>query len=194
MSKSLLMINVLNNLDLLLEFYIMRHIALVILFLIVIDFFWKNQNFKFSYGVVRYALMINWMLNLFLLPFNWKDTASFVDRATGPYWWAYSIMLICSFLIPAMLLHKQLGRNKWALLVIGFLSTFGLNFELFVILLTSIHQDYLPSSTVRLYLSYLFLRPFIITCFLVGIDVLFFRNYAKNKTVQPLNEEILDSE
>jgi H+/Cl- antiporter ClcA len=100
-------------------------------------------------------------------------------------------MLVCSFILPIFLLHKKLGRNKWVLLVIGFLSTFGLTFVLFVILLSNLHQEFLSSST-KSYLSYLFFRPLIMTGLLVGIDLIIqkLRNDKKELSTQ----DILDQE
>jgi hypothetical protein len=169
----------------------MRHIGLAILFLIIIDYFWKKQNFKFSYGVIRYLILGKWALALLLLPFNWGETATFVNRATGPYWWAFSIMLVCGFILPILLLHKKLGRNKWMLLVIGFLSTFGITFEIFVILLTNLHQDYLSTSSVS-FLSYIFFRPLIMASLLVGIDLII-QKFRKDKE-ELLNKDVLDQE
>jgi hypothetical protein len=174
------------------SFYILRHLFVIILLLIAIDFFWKKQDFKFSYAVIRWVILVSWIHNLLRIPLNWDEMSSFSDRATGPYWWAYWIMMICGLILPALLIHKKWGRNKWMLLLVGFLATFSLTFELFVILITSLHQDYLRSSTVPLYLSHLFLRPFIITGFLIGLDVLLMRNRSQRSAAQSLEEDILD--
>lgn len=188
------MIEVLDNAHSLLIFYIIRHIAIVLIFLIAIDFFWKKQDFKFSYAVIRYIVLANWVLNLMLTLFRIDEFTSFINRATGPYWWAYLIMLICSFALPILLFHKKIGRNKWPLLVITFLSTFALTFELFVILLTALHHGFSAGSTIPSYINYLFLRPLIMTSFLVGIDVLFLRNKSEVKAAQAMTEEVLDGE
>ncbi|MFT5819646.1 MAG: hypothetical protein ACI8ZM_000871 [Crocinitomix sp.] len=188
------MIEILNNASSLFSFYVLRHLTVIILFLIIIDFFWKKQDFKFSYSVIRYVVIISWLTNLCLLLFNFNESFDFLERATGPYWWIFWITLICGFILPALLIHKKLGRNKWILLLICFLSTFRLTFELFVILITSLHMDFLDNSTTRSYLGHLFLRPFIITSFLIGIDVLFFRNRTEKKVSETLNDEVLDGE
>jgi hypothetical protein len=176
------------------SFYILRQLFMIIVFLIVIDFFWKKQDFKFSYAVIRWVLLVNWIHDLLQIPFNWDEMSSFFDRATGPYWWAYWFMIIGGFILPVLLIHKKLGRNKWMILLVAFLATFSLTFELFVILITSMHQDFSGSSTVPLYLSHLFLRPFIITGFLIGLDVLLMRNRSQRRAAQSSEEDILDGE
>ncbi|NOQ72331.1 MAG: hypothetical protein GQ574_10045 [Crocinitomix sp.] len=186
------MIEILNNLHSLFSFYVLRHLALIILFLIVIDFFWKKQNFKFSYAVIRYIILINWALNFMLLIFSLDVHLTFLNRATGLYWWAYQFMLFGSFVLPVLLFHKKMGRNKWILLTVGFLSTFGLSFELFVNLITSFHQDYLPSSTVPFYVSHLFLRAIMMASFLVGIDVLVHKFRTDKKEL--VNQDVLDGD
>jgi len=68
-------------------------------------------------------------------------------------------------------LHKKLGRNKWILMLVGFLSTVGLTFEIYVILLTNLHQGFLSTSS-KSFLSHLFFRPLIMASLLVGIDLI----------------------
>jgi hypothetical protein len=158
----------------------------------VIDFVWRKQNFRFSYAFVRFILLFNWGLTLIFLLIG-QSKIEFLDRATGSYWWAYLVMLTSAIILPALLLHKKWGRNKWILLLVGMLSTFGQSLEIFVILITSFHQDSLTNSSTVNYLAVLIIRPFIIVCFLIGIDLIFLRK--KIKTIQKNNtdEEVLDS-
>ena len=184
------MIEILDIMHSLLEFYIFRHLIIIILFLVIIDSIWKKRDFKFSYSVMRYAILTMWVLNLILLVFRFEENFIFENRATGPYWWGYQFMFFGALVFPILLLHNKLGRNKWILLTVGFLSTFGLTFELFIILITSLHQNYLHSLTVPLYITHLFLRPLIMTSFLVGIDLLLHK--FRTNEMRQVNEDILD--
>ena len=186
------MIAFLNDLNSALVFYLLRHIALIILLLIIVDFFWKKQKFSFSYAVIRYSLLVKWGLGLFLIPFNWTDLTTFTNRATGPYWAIYWIMLIGAFALPLLLLQKKIGRNKWILLTVGFLSTIGAFFEIFVILITSIHQDFHTGQSISPYLSQLFLRPIIMCSFLVGFDTIMQKN--RNDNQDRKMEDIIDGD
>ncbi|HEX7343539.1 MAG TPA: NrfD/PsrC family molybdoenzyme membrane anchor subunit, partial [bacterium] len=70
----------------------------------------------------------------------------FLNRAFGPYAWAYWIMVSCNVIIPQLLSIKKLRLNLAFLFVISILINVGMWFERFVIIVTSLHRDFLPSS------------------------------------------------
>ncbi len=70
----------------------------------------------------------------------------FINRATGPYWWAYWIMFSCNVFIPQLLWSKKMRRNMLITFIISILVNVGMWFERFVIVVTSLHRDFLPSS------------------------------------------------
>jgi molybdopterin-containing oxidoreductase family membrane subunit len=70
----------------------------------------------------------------------------FRNRALGPYAWAYMIMFSCNAIFPQLFWFKKVRRNVWALFVIAILVNVGMWFERYVIVVTSLHRDYLPSS------------------------------------------------
>jgi hypothetical protein len=70
----------------------------------------------------------------------------FKNRAFGPYWWAYAIMFTCNAIIPQLFWFKALRRHTWALFVVSILVNIGMWFERYVIVVTSLHRDFLPSS------------------------------------------------
>src|SRR5262249_43831937 len=69
-----------------------------------------------------------------------------VNRATGPYWWAYWIMVSCNVISPQFFWIRALRRNPAVLFVISIFVNIGMWFERFVIVVTSQHRDFLPSS------------------------------------------------
>ncbi|MDM8159001.1 polysulfide reductase NrfD [Labilibaculum sp. K2S] len=71
---------------------------------------------------------------------------AFLNRATGPYWWAYAIMMTCNVISPQLLWFKKLRRNLAFTFVLSIFINIGMWFERFVIIVTSLHRDYLPSS------------------------------------------------
>ena len=71
---------------------------------------------------------------------------AFINRATGPYSWAYWIMISCNVISPQVLWFKQLRRNPLVLFIMSIFVNIGMWFERFVIIVTSLHRDYLPSS------------------------------------------------
>jgi Ni/Fe-hydrogenase subunit HybB-like protein len=71
---------------------------------------------------------------------------AFVNRAFGPYAWAYWTMITCNVLAPQLHWFKQVRTNVWATLAIGITVNVGMWFERFVIICTSLARDFLPSS------------------------------------------------
>jgi molybdopterin-containing oxidoreductase family membrane subunit len=70
----------------------------------------------------------------------------FVNRALGPYAWAFRIMVLCNVVLPQLLWIKRVRRNLVAVFLISIIINIGMWFERFVIVVTSLHRDFLPSS------------------------------------------------
>jgi len=71
---------------------------------------------------------------------------AFLNRATGPYWWAYWSMMTCNVFSPQLMWSKKLRTNLVFTFMISIVVNIGMWFERFVIIVTSLHRDYLPSS------------------------------------------------
>jgi Ni/Fe-hydrogenase subunit HybB-like protein len=71
---------------------------------------------------------------------------AFINRATGPYWWAYWSMMTCNVITPQLFWSKSLRENVFATFIISIFVNIGMWFERFVIIVTSLHRDYIPSS------------------------------------------------
>jgi len=71
---------------------------------------------------------------------------AFINRAFGPYAWAYWTMISCNVIFPQLHWFKAVRTNPWATLIIGMLVNVGMWFERFVIICTSLAHDFLPSS------------------------------------------------
>lgn len=71
---------------------------------------------------------------------------AFLNRAFGPYWWAYWIMVACNVGFPQLFWFKKIRRNIPIMFVLVLLVNVGMWFERFVIIVTSLHRDFLPSS------------------------------------------------
>ena len=70
----------------------------------------------------------------------------FKYRATGWYAWAYWTMVTCNVLVPQFLWFKKLRTSIPVLFIISIFVNIGMWFERFVIIATSLSQDFLPSS------------------------------------------------
>ena len=71
---------------------------------------------------------------------------AFLNRATGPYWWAYWSMMTCNVISPQLMWFKKLRTNIVFTFILALFVNIGMWFERFVIIVTSLHRDYLPSS------------------------------------------------
>ena len=71
---------------------------------------------------------------------------AFINRATGPYWWAYWSMMTCNVITPQLFWFRTIRRSLTATFIISIFVNIGMWFERFVIIVTSLHRDYLPSS------------------------------------------------
>ncbi|HNR48952.1 MAG TPA: polysulfide reductase NrfD [Bacteroidia bacterium] len=71
---------------------------------------------------------------------------TFINRATGPYWWAYATMMTCNVVSPQLFWSTKLRNNLFVTFFLSIIVNIGMWFERFVIIVTSLHRDYVPSS------------------------------------------------
>jgi len=71
---------------------------------------------------------------------------AFIARAFGPYAWAYWIMVSCNVLSPQIFWFKKARTSIPIMFAISIFVNIGMWFERFVIVVTSLAADFLPSS------------------------------------------------
>ena len=71
---------------------------------------------------------------------------AFVNRAFGPYWWAYWAMMTCNVISPQLFWFKKIRTSIVLTFLLSIVVNIGMWFERFVIIVTSLHRDFLPSS------------------------------------------------
>ncbi len=69
-----------------------------------------------------------------------------LNRMTGPYAAHYWALLTCNAVIPQLLWSGRVRRNVVMLFLIAIVVNIGMWLERFVIVVTSLHREYLPSS------------------------------------------------
>ena len=79
------------------------------------------------------------------------ESYCFINRATGPYAWAYWAMMTCNVISPQLFWFKKIRTNLVATFVLSIIVNIGMWFERFVIIVSSLHRDYLPSSWAMFY-------------------------------------------
>ena len=74
------------------------------------------------------------------------ESFAFINRAFGPYGWAYWIMVSCNVITPQIFWFKKARTNIAIIFTASLLVNVGMWFERFVIVVTSLANDFLPSS------------------------------------------------
>lgn len=120
---------------------------------------------------------------------NIYEQYAFTNRMFGPYWWAYWSMMTCNLIAPQVFWFRWARTTPWFIFIMSIVVNVGMWFERFVIIVTSLHRDYLPSSWVMYSGSIteigLFLGTFGIffTCFFLFAKFLPVINMAEVKSI-----------
>jgi molybdopterin-containing oxidoreductase family membrane subunit len=70
----------------------------------------------------------------------------FHARMAGPFWWAWTLMMSCNVIVPQIFWFKKMRRSIPAMFVASILINVGMWFERFVIIVTSLYRDFMPSA------------------------------------------------
>jgi Ni/Fe-hydrogenase subunit HybB-like protein len=68
------------------------------------------------------------------------------NRLSGPYWKLYWLLLLCNCLIPQVFWFASARKNVLILFAVAMSVNVGMWLERFVIIVQSLHRDFLPSS------------------------------------------------
>ncbi|MFN3446011.1 MAG: NrfD/PsrC family molybdoenzyme membrane anchor subunit [Bacteroidia bacterium] len=71
---------------------------------------------------------------------------AFLNRAFGPYWWAYWTMMSCNLIAPQVFWSSKARTNPTVLFIMSIIVNIGMWFERFVIIVTSLHRDFIPAN------------------------------------------------
>ena len=95
-------------------------------------------------SMVGYAYLIEFFIAWYGA--NPLEGFAFVNRAFGPYAWAYWIMISCNVVIPQLFWFRKVRENTAMVWIIAILVNVGMWFERFVIIVGTLANDFLPSS------------------------------------------------
>lgn len=122
---------------------------------------------------------------------------AFLNRVSGPYWWAYWTMMTCNVISPQLFWVKKIRTSIVATFILSIIVNIGMWFERFVIIVTSLHRDYLPSSWAMFFPTkydvgvYLFSFGFFFTAFLLFSKFFPVINIAEVKSIIKTDSEKL---
>ena len=114
---------------------------------------------------------------------------AFLNRATGPYAWAYWTMMTCNVISPQLFWSKKIRTSIVASFILSIVVNIGMWFERFVIIVTSLHRDYLPSSWAMFHPTFYDVGTFLLsigfffTCFLLFSKYFPLINMAEVKSI-----------
>lgn len=115
----------------------------IILFIYFLSLLPKISS-KIALQIMRFLILINCLL---VITSFFTDQAIFsLNRLNGPYSSFYIIMLLGSLILPLVLFIPKAGSKVWILFLVSLLSNIGFWMERWVIIVTSIHRDYLPPT------------------------------------------------
>tara|TARA_R110001592_G_scaffold52689_2_gene161661 strand:- start:12773 stop:14182 length:1410 start_codon:yes stop_codon:yes gene_type:complete len=113
------------------------------------------------------------------------ESYAFINRFSGPYAWAYWSMMTCNVVSPHLFWFKKLRTSLGFTFFMSIIVNIGMWFERFVIIVTSVHRDYLPSSWSMFYPTWVDIGVYIGT---IGIFSVFYLLFLKYFPVLAFNE------
>jgi molybdopterin-containing oxidoreductase family membrane subunit len=93
-------------------------------------------------SILFYAYLMEYFVGWYSA--NTFEQTTFFRRAFGPQWWAGWSMIICNAFVSQLLWFKKIRTNLTALFVISIFINVGMWFERYVIIASSLSNDYLP--------------------------------------------------
>lgn len=96
---------------------------------------------------------IAYLTELFIAMYSQSEYEmyAFENRMFGPYAWAYWSMMTCNVISPQLFWFKKIRTSIPISWILSIVVNIGMWFERFVIIVTSLHRDYLPSSWAMFY-------------------------------------------
>src|SRR5579864_3734105 len=131
--------------------------AMVLILAIPIRYFYGLEDFVTmrhleNSGMIMLATGLIVAYGYIMEPFmawlggNKYDMYQFWDRAHGPYWWVFLALILMNVVIPQVLWIPKVRRNPGWLFLVALDVLIGMWIERFVIVIISLHRDFLTSS------------------------------------------------
>ncbi len=137
-----------------------------------------------AYGYVMEAFM-GWYSG------NRYDLYTLWNRLHGPYAFFYGMLLVCNLAIPQVLWLRKLRRSPGWLFVISGVVLTGMWLERFIIVVVSLHRDFLTSSWGMYYptrwdwMTYIGTIGFFLACMFLFVRILPMISIFEMRTLLP---------
>ena len=133
-----------------------------------------NKIILVTGSIVGYAYLTEFFIAWY--SGNPYERFTFLNRAFGPYWWAYWTMFTCNVFSPQVFWFKKLRRSVPFMFVMSIVVNIGMWFERFVIIATSLTRDFLPSSWGEFHPTWIDIGTFVGT---IGLFLTLFLVFAR---------------
>jgi len=131
--------------------------------------------------------------------FGWYSASAYEgfmtwNRMAGPYWPSYTALILCNVIIPQSLWFKTIRQHAGILWCITIVINVGMWLERFVIIITSLHRDFLPSSWGMYYPTFWDWATFIGTIGFFLFCILMFCRYLPVISIFEMRELVKDQQ
>jgi Ni/Fe-hydrogenase subunit HybB-like protein len=94
--------------------------------------------------IVSYAYIMEFVIAWYSgAPF---EQFHFMNRALGPMWWGWVMMMGCNMIVPQLFWFKKVRQNLVVVFILSILVNIGMWFERFVIVVVGLYREFLPSN------------------------------------------------
>jgi molybdopterin-containing oxidoreductase family membrane subunit len=119
---------------------------------------------------------------------KYEQFVFFNTRAQGPYAAVYALMLFCNVIVPQVFWSGKARRSIWILWIGSILINVGMWCERFVIIVTSLHRDFLPSSWAMYFPTWVDWSILIGTIGFFGLLFLLFLRFVPSVSASEVKE------
>jgi molybdopterin-containing oxidoreductase family membrane subunit len=113
------------------------------------------------------------------------EAYAFINRFSGPYAWSYWSMMTCNVITPQFFWFRKLRTSLVASFILSIFVNIGMWFERFVIIVTSLHRDYIPANWTWFHPTWVDIGVFVGT---IGLFFTLFLLFTRFFPVLALNE------
>ncbi|MBN1339897.1 MAG: polysulfide reductase NrfD [Bacteroidales bacterium] len=117
----------------------------------------------------------------------------FHNRIRGDYTFAFWAMVTCNAIIPQLFWFKKVRKNLTLVFIISIIINIGMWFERFVIIVTSLSKDFLPSNWADYKPTLVEIGTYLGTIGIFGIGVLLFIRFIPMMAISELKSILKDT-
>lgn len=155
---------------------IMRKVSNLENYITIVHIEYMNKVILLTGGIVTIAYLTEYFIGWYSGQSYENYTYLSFGAATGPYWWAFWMLITCNLIVPLSLWVKKLRRNIMWTFFVALVINIGMWFERFNIIVVDLSKDRLTSSWAMFQPTFVDIGTFIGT---IGFFFVLFLLYAR---------------